>query len=377
MTDDTDVVMPVRLPAELSRLPTPCLLVDVDRLDRNITAMARLLMTRGIGLRPHIKTSKCWQVAERQIAAGASGFTCSTPAEVGWLSAHGASNLLWAHLPVGPPKVDFAVSRNLNGNLLIELDSLDVAAPVSQAAAAGGAVVKYLLEIDTGHHRTGVRPEEALRVARELSRLPGLELGGLITHEGHLATYGTDRRRLEAAGIAAAEELVSVAECLRDDGHDVSVVSVGSTPGATSAPSVTGVTEARPGTYVYYDANQVFLGSATLNDCALTVLASVVSVHPDRTIIDAGIKALSSDPSVGGRGMGIVLDDGSRVLDGVEFPAGNEEHGFLLDTDRRLKVGDRVRIVPNHACGATNMWSSVFAVHGSLAVEQWAIAARH
>jgi D-serine deaminase-like pyridoxal phosphate-dependent protein len=362
----------------LDGLPTPSLLVDMDRLEHNIARAAAAFAAAGVALRPHVKTSKCWEVARRQLDAGAIGFTCSTPAEVSWLQDHGVDDLFWAHLPVGPAKVDFAVAAARRGGLSVALDSVEAAGPLSAAAAAAGVTVPFLLEVNTGHARLGVDPRRATTTAAALAALPGLRLRGVFTHEGHISALPV-RAELERAGTAAGALLVSVAEALRADGHDVEVVSVGSTPGATSAPYVPGVTEARPGTYVYHDANQLRLGSCTLDDCALTVLARVVSVQRDgRAITDAGTKAMSSD-TIGVTGhVGLVCDPAGRLLTEVDFAEANEEHGFLLDAGTpRLRVGDMVRVVPNHACGTTNMWSHVTAVRGGDVVARWPISARH
>jgi D-serine deaminase-like pyridoxal phosphate-dependent protein len=347
-------------------------------LERNISRTAAALAAAGVALRPHVKTSKCWEVVRRQLDAGAVGFTCSTPAEVSWLQDHGVDDLLWAHLPVGPAKVDFAVAAARRGGLTVALDSVEAARPLSEAAASAAVTVPFLLEVNTGHARLGVEPQRAAETAAAIAALPGLRLRGVFTHEGHISAL-PERAELEQAGTAAGALLVTVAEALRADGHHVEVVSVGSTPGATSAPFVPGVTEARPGTYVYYDANQLRLGSCTLDDCALTVLGRVVSVQRDgRAITDAGIKAMSSD-TIGVTGhVGLVCDLAGRPLPDVTFAEANEEHGFLLGAGvRRLRVGDLVRLVPNHACGTTNMWSHVTAVRGEDVVADWPISARH
>jgi D-serine deaminase-like pyridoxal phosphate-dependent protein len=359
----------------LTELPTPALLVDLDRLERNIAAMAGAFAAAGVALRPHVKTSKCWEVARRQLAAGAVGFTCSTAAEVAWLQERGVADLVWAHIPVGPRKVAFvvdAIARH-GGGLTVSLDSVEAARPLSAAASAAGVTVPFLLEVNTGHARLGVEPPTAVATAAGIAALPGLRLRGVLTHEGHIAALA-ERPALEAAGAAAGELLVSVASDLRAAGHQVEVVSVGSTPGATSAPFVPGVTEGRPGTYVYYDANQVRLGSCGLDQCAQTVLARVASVRrAGRPIIDAGIKAMSSDTIAAAGGVGLVVD-----RPGVTFPEANEEHGFLHDGGAvPLGVGDLVRLVPNHACGTTNMWSHLYAVRGDVAVERWEISARY
>ena len=268
-------------------IPSPALVVDVARLDTNITTVAKRFADRGVRLRPHIKTSKCLEVAERQRAAGAVGFTCSTPEEVSALGSAGFSGLLWAHQPVGASKVTAAVNFADRWGVTMIIDSLDVARPIAAEADARGVVVDYLLDVDTGHARTGVAPSEAVGYAQEIASLSGLALRGVLTHEGHLAALG-NRELIDTAGAQAASTLTSVAAQLTGAGFDCSTVSVGSTPGMASAPWILGVTEARPGTYIFFDANQVRLGSATIGQCALTVLSRVVSVRGDQAILDAG-----------------------------------------------------------------------------------------
>jgi D-serine deaminase-like pyridoxal phosphate-dependent protein len=353
---------------KLAELPTPALLIDVARMHANIRDMAAAAADAGIALRPHFKTSKCVPVVRAQLAAGAVGFAAATAAEVSALREAGVAEILWAHQPVGPVKVSCAVTSGAT----VGIDSVEVAGPLSAAAQRAGATVPYLIEVDTGLGRTGVPPSAVVELAKALARLPGLQLRGAFTHEGHLGRYPGDRSKVESAGRDAGSALVAAAQALRAAGYRCDTVSVGSTPGATSAPFVPGVTEARPGTYVFYDANQVALGSATLERCALTVLARVVTVrHDGVAIIDAGVKAMSSDMSVAGNGFGIAGQ-------GLEFAAANEEHGYLQGPGAaRLRVGDLLRIVPNHACGTVNMFSGAYAVEGDQAVERWPIVARH
>ncbi len=370
------------LPARLDQLATPALLVDRGRLEQNISRMAVALGSAGVSLRPHVKTSKCWPVAKRQLDAGAIGFTCSTPAEMSWLLGHGVEDLFWAHLPVGPAKVDFAVRAAGTGRVTVELDSVEVGLPVSEAAADRGVVVPYLLEVNTGQGRTGVDAGQALDVLDRLVALPGLRCRGITTHEGQLsALVGVDERG--RAGSDVGVRMVRLAEDLRVAGHQIEVVSVGSTPGVASVPLTGGVSEARPGTYVYYDRTQLRLGSATLEQCALSVLGRVVNASRDgRVIIDAGTKAMSMDAVAALGGLGLVCDLHLEPLVGIDFGEANEEHGFLTGPGTAaLAVGDLVRIVPNHACGTTNMWSRLHVVdeggeHPGVS-EIWPIEARH
>ncbi|MGP4025832.1 alanine racemase [Actinomadura sp. 3N407] len=371
--------MTADLPLSLDALPTPALLVDRARMEANLAAMAGSIGAAGVALRPHFKTSKCLAVARRQLAHGATGFTCATPAEVALFQDAGIGDVLWAHQPVGPAKVAFAVQAAARGGLTVALDSPEAAEPLAEAAAGAGVTVPFVLEVDTGLHRAGVDPDRAVGAAAALTALPALEMRGVLTHEGHLAAHGPDRAGLEAAGELAGRTLVQIAKALRAEGHECPLVSVGSTPGATSAPFAEGVTEARPGTYVYFDANQVGLGSARIEQCAQTVLTRVTSAQrPGTVIVDAGIKAMSSDSVAAAGTLGIVCDAAGAPLDGLAFTGGNEEHGYLTGPGTSgLRVGDLLRIVPNHACGTTNMWSALHLVDGGQAVERHSIEARH
>ncbi|MFI6907719.1 alanine racemase [Nonomuraea sp. NPDC050394] len=357
----------MRIP--LDELPTPALLIDLAKLERNLADMAGLAASAGVALRPHFKASKCVEVARRQLGHGAAGFTCATMGEVEALLEAGIDDLVWAHQPVGPAKVRFAVRTGVT----VALDSVAAAEPLAAAARAAGVRQPYLLEVDTGMGRAGVAPAEAVRTAAQLERLGGLSLRGVLTHEGHLMTYLGDPGGREKAGRRVGETMAGVAADLRAAGHDCAIVSVGSTPGAASAPFVPRVTEARPGTYVFYDGNQVALGTAEESRCALTVLTRVVSVPrgEDLAIVDAGLKAMSSDASVRGSGFGTVLG-----VSGVAFGKANEEHGYLTGAGG-LRVGSLVSVLPNHGCGVVNMWSGAYVVDDGFAVDRWPITGRH
>lgn len=366
--------MTAPLPADC---PTPALVVDRAVLERNVAGMAARMRRLGVDLRPHWKTSKMVEVARLQEAEGCAGFTCATPAEVECLLDHGYTDLTWAHQPVGGPKVAAAVEANRRGRVRVALDSVEAAGPLAAAARAAGVVIPYLIEVDTGLGRAGISPERAVDLAGRLARLDGLALEGVITHEGHLSGYGEDRAGLEEEGRAVGKNIVGVARTLREAGFGASVVSVGSTPGSTSTPTVPGVTEARAGTYVFNDANQVTVGSAPLSACALTVAARVVSTpRPGEAIIDAGSKSMSSDPPTRGAGFGRILAPDGAYAE-INFHRANEEHGFLKGPGvAALSVGDAVRIVPNHACATVNMWSQALVIGEDGSREEWRIRAR-
>jgi D-serine deaminase-like pyridoxal phosphate-dependent protein len=360
--------------SSIDDLETPALLLDVSTMRRNVDRMARFYATAGVRHRPHVKTTKCLEMTRIQRDAGVIGFTCQTSAELKLLLGDGATNLLWAQQPVGPSRVKLAVAANRDAQVICVVDSVAVAAPLAACAEASGMQIPVLLEIDTGQGRCGVTAQNAPDLAARVADLGGLRLIGVMTHEGHLSRGQPSMAELHERGLEAGVTLADTAIALRKEGHAIEVVSVGSTPGATSAPLVPGVTEARAGTYVLNDANQVSLGTCGLDACALSILATVVSNHGrEHAIIDAGLKAVSGDPAVGAGGYGKVL--GTRDL---HFPEANEEHGFICGTGRSaLSVGDRIRIVPNHACGTVNMWSCYWVVDGDRVVDRWPIAARY
>jgi D-serine deaminase-like pyridoxal phosphate-dependent protein len=229
-----------------------------------------------------------------------------------------------------------------------------------------------VLKIDVGLHRVGVLPEHAVAVARQIADLPGLRLAGIFTHAGH--AYGGETPA-DVAAVAHHEgaTMAAVAESLRAAGLPVATVSVGSTPTARESMTVPGVTECRPGNYVFHDRTQTALRTCGLEDCALTVLATVVSVPAaDRAVVDAGSKVLSSDPlRPRPDGHGLVL--GTRTV----VAKLSEEHGALeVVPGDRFRVGDRVRILPNHACVVTNLQDRIWAVSGGRVLEPWDLIAR-
>lgn len=357
----------------IEQLPTPCVLIDLPTLRRNVHEMADLAAGFGVGLRPHWKTSKCAQVGRMQLEAGAVGLTAATAGEVEALVAAGFRDIFWAYPPVGAHRVRTALETAERARLIVGLDSVESATPLAEAASSAGVSIEVRLEIDTGLRRTGAHPAAALSLGRELASLPGLLLEGIFTHEGHVQGVGADSERRLAVGMAAGQLLAEVAAELRADGLDFTSVSVGSTAGARSAPSVAGVTEARPGTYVYGDENQVAIGTIATEDAAMSVLSRVISTQPgEMVLVDAGAKAMSSDGSMHGDGrIGTVVSPVGGVL-----ALGHEEHGFLRGS-AGLQVGDLIRIRPNHACGLTNMHTRVFAVEDAVVVDIWPILGRH
>jgi D-serine deaminase-like pyridoxal phosphate-dependent protein len=351
-------------------LPTPALLVDLDRLEANLEGMAERCRRLGVRLRPHAKTHKCVEIAHRQRDLGAVGLTVSTLAEAQVFEAAGFHDLTWA-LPV--PLSRLAEARTLAARITLRL-VVDTEEAVAALEATGFPFRTYL-KVDCGYHRAGVDPgrPEAVELARRLARSRRLRFAGLLTHSGH--AY---RARGRAALAAVAEEerrvMAEFAARLAAEGLEVPEVSVGSTPAMSAVAHLDGVTEARPGNYAFYDRMQVGLGVCTVADCALTVLTSVVSspAGSDHSVVDAGALALSKDPGLPFAeppSMGEVLTDGGLDPD-LRLVSLSQEHGIL---SRRRPLGERLRILPNHSCLAAACFDRLHVVRADSVLDVWTI----
>ena len=339
---------------------TPIAVVDDTVADGNLRRMANLAAAGGVGLRPHAKTHKSVEVAQRQLGLGAVGLTVATLTEAEVFAAAGIDDLLLAHPPVGQVKLlRLAALASRVRRLAVSLDDVGVSRALPKN-------VEFLWEVDTGQHRIGTLPgEPTVSAVRKLVEAVGTDrFRGLITHGGHayLARSQSERR------VAAEQEtggLVQSAAMLRSAGIAVRELSVGSTPTA-GVVALGGVTEMRPGTYVYGDANQVTLGAQRLEDCALGVVACVVSTPAeDRAVVDAGSKALSADLRVPGmNGFGIVVGREHLIVERL-----SEEHAVLTaSAGTGLRIGDLVLIIPTHVCTTVNLYPTlaVFSSDGRI-----------
>jgi D-serine deaminase-like pyridoxal phosphate-dependent protein len=359
--------------AEKSQLDTPRLVLDLDRLDRNIERMARLADDAGVALRPHAKTHKLLPVAERQLAAGCQGLTVAKLGEAELFAAHGIRDLFIAYPVWGARKWERLCRLASSADVRVGADSYEVFEGISSAASARGLSIPVRIEVDTGFGRCGVQTTaEARALARRIATLRGVRLVGVMSFAGQLYREPSTRRH-EAAVLDSAR-LVEVAESLRADGFDIPEVSVGGTPSASYVRDMPGVTELRPGTYVFSDRDQVALGWGTLDDCALTVLATVVSrPTPTRAIIDAGTKTLSSDAASAVGGSGVLRGHPEWRLASL-----SEEHGVLevpAGSDGPA-IGTPVEIIPNHACGALNLHDRVVVVRDDVVEDRWSVEGR-
>jgi D-serine deaminase-like pyridoxal phosphate-dependent protein len=353
-------------------LETPAVLVDLDVLERNIRAMAARARESRVALRPHAKTHKVLEVGRMQLEAGATGLTLAKTAEAEVFAAADFEDLFLAYPVVGQDKGRRLLALSERTRLTVGVDSVEGASTLDRVFHAAGRRLDVRLEVDCGLQRTGVAPGEALALAARIAELPGLCLIGIFTHAGQ-AYLAESPEAAAAVGRAEGETVVSVARELAASGLSISDVSVGSTPTAKAGMGVAGVTECRPGTYVYNDASQAAIGSCRLEDCAMTVLATVVSVPTrERAVVDAGSKTLSSDPlwpRPGGHGR--LVGRLSRIT------RLNEEHGIVETAPgESFRVGERVSIIPNHACIVSNLHTRVFAVRARRVEAVWTVAAR-
>ncbi len=363
--------------AVLDAVPdTPAVVIDRGVLQRNIDAMAADAKAGGKALRPHAKTHKMVAVARMQLAAGSRGLQVAKIGEAEALLPSGVDDIFIGYPIVGAAKIARLLALAERVRVSVSLDDLAVAEPISRAAAARGMRIPVLLEINTGMDRVGVTPDRAVETARRLADLPGLELRGVKTHEGQALSRSSTVAETEREAYAACALMVETAEAIRAAGLPAPEVSLGCTGTARFDVRAPGVTEVRPGTYVFYDATQVAHGQATLEDVAAWVIATVVS-RPDaeRAVVDAGSKVLSSDrlnqrdaPPIVGR----LVDRPDHHVVRV-----NEEHGVIATPPgAQLRIGDRVAIVPSHICPVVNLTDEVLVAEDGALVDTWRVDAR-
>jgi D-serine deaminase-like pyridoxal phosphate-dependent protein len=344
----------------LADLDTPVLTGDLDAIERNISRMQAYCDAHGVALRPHIKTHKLPELARRQLEAGAIGITCQKLGEAEVMADAGFEDILLSFPLVGEAKAERLAALAKRVKMTVVGDSAAVAEGLSTVLDRHGLEVDFLVECDTGLGRTGVQtPAEAADLAALVDGLPGLRFAGLMTYPSLPETAS----RLQAAR-----------EAIEARGLSVERVSGGGTPTAERTHELGVVDELRVGTYVYGDRACIANGSVPLDDCALRVVATVVSRPTrERAIIDAGSKTLTSDPALGVTGHGLLVEHPE-----AEVYALNEEHGYVdvSRCDRPPEIGDRVTIVPNHACTTANMHDEIVLHRGGEVVETLPTAAR-
>jgi D-serine deaminase-like pyridoxal phosphate-dependent protein len=354
-------------------LETPALLIDRNVLDRNLSKMASYCKDHKLALRPHTKTHKIPEIARLQLQQGAAGITVAKLGEAEVMANAGIEDILIVYPLWGKKKWERLTNLAGRSRITVAVDSLDITAGISEAARAAGVEIGIWCEFDTGFHRCGWPiTAEAMKEIERVIALPGLRWDGILVYPGHI--MGTQIIR-EDDLERENETMGTLFKLLDSASIPYPVVSGGNTPAAFISHRFHGVTEIRPGTYVFNDRNTVDAESAGFSDCALTVLVTVVSRGAStRAIIDAGSKTLSADSLLSGarQGHGYVLDHPELELEEL-----SEEHGHLsIPRDSTIRIGDRLRVVPNHVCTCINLHDRVFVIEGEKVLDQWKVAAR-
>lgn len=357
----------------VTEVSTPAVVVDLDVLKRNLDRMSAYCAAHGLGLRPHTKTHKTLEVARMQLAQGARGLTVAKVGEAEVMAETGTKQILVAHPIVGEEKIRRLAALSSQVDVLVSLDSLQAAKGLAQAAQQAGCTLGVLVEFDSGSHRCGVAAGEACaELGKSIRALKGVQMRGLMTYFG--SVWGDEQQRGEEIARLSADVERTIDACRRA-GLPLEIVSAGSTPAAEMSHLVAGITEIRPGTYVYNDLNTFYQGLCLLDDCAVRVMTTVVSTCvPGQVIVDAGSKVFSSDLLGSGpkRGYGRIME-----VEGADLSKLNEEHGFVEAADySAFSVGQVLSVIPNHVCTCINMHDEIYVSRRGEITGTWKVAAR-
>jgi D-serine deaminase-like pyridoxal phosphate-dependent protein len=368
----------------IDSLDTPVAVVDVSRMQRNIQRMQNQADRQGVRLRPHVKTTKCEQVVAAQVKAGAQGITVSTLKEAQAFFAQGITDILYA-VAMAPTKLNQALElRRAGCSLTIVTDSVAGARAITDFCRTHGERFEVFIEIDSDHHRSGVRSDDPVLI--EIARIlheGGAVLKGVMTHAGESYKLNTLEALQEIAEIERSE-CVAAAQAIRSAGLQCQEVSVGSTPTALSAVHLDGVTELRAGVYVFFDLVMHNVGVCQLDELALSVLTTVIGHQPEKgwIITDSGWMAMSRDRGTQSQqcdfGYGLVCDAEGKLIDGLQLRSANQEHGVAsfeegqkVDVEQRFPIGTRLRILPNHACATGAQYPAYEALEENGAISHW------
>lgn len=368
----------------IADLETPAALVDAGRMQDNIARMQRRMDALGVKLRPHVKTSKCVPVVRAQLAAGAHGITVSTLKEAEEFFDAGIADILYA-VCIAPARLPRALALRRRGcDLKLVTDSVAGAEAIAEFGKKHGETFEAWIEVDTDGNRSGIPPEaDALLAVGRALHAGGVRLGGVMAHAGSSYDHDTPDA-LRAVAELERHGTVRAAERLRQAGLPCPVVSVGSTPTALSAQALDGVDEVRAGVYVFFDLVMLNVGVCTMDEIALSVLATVIGHQEEKgwAIVDAGWMAMSRDRGTQKQkrdfGYGQVCAEDGTPLAGYVVDGANQEHGIVcraegIDRDiaRRFPVGTRLRILPNHACATAAQHAGFHAVLPGGEVRDW------
>jgi D-serine deaminase-like pyridoxal phosphate-dependent protein len=377
--DGSPAFAPAAGAASVGTLDTPALLVDLDRLERNVARWQLAADEAGVRLRPHIKTHKSVALAALQRDAGAAGIAVAKVGEAEVFAEAGFDDIAIAYPVVGEPKWQRIARLAERARITVNVDSSVATEGLSATAGAAGVTINVQIDLDSGFGRCGIPAsdtEAIVALARLIEELPGVALDGVTTHRG-LFFPGAAALSREAAGRDEGEIVVAAAHRLRAAGFPVREVTAGGSLTGAGVATVDGVTEVRAGTYVFNDLMQIALGAATQDDLALTVLATVVSVTGETTAtIDCGSKTFAGDTGVVG-GAGLQLRGLAECVErDAVVERMTEEHGLVRSFDGPLTVGERLTFVPVHACTCVNLAERLHAVRGDEIQHVWTVDAR-
>ena len=357
----------------IEELDTPALTVDLDVMERNLRSLSDYSRKHGLKLRPHTKTHKIPAIAKMQIASGCSGITVAKVGEAEVMANAGLEDILIAYPVVGLSKCERLTKLAQRKTITVSLDSIEVARGISEAATRAGSTVSILVEFDVGMRRCGVQTVQAwLNVAQAVDKLSGVRLAGLMFYPGHIWDALPEQGPALDSVSRVIEEIRAQS---KQSGLNFEVVSGGSTPTAYNSHQVRGLTEMRPGTYVFNDMNETKAGYSQLSDCALRVQVTVVSkAVQGRAMVDGGSKTFSGDRLISGdkQGFGFVTEHPD-----TQFTSMSEEHGHLdLGPSDRVNVGERLSIIPNHVCACVNMHNQIYYHRKGIVEGSWTVEGR-
>ncbi len=358
----------------ISEIETPAILIDLDIMERNLRRVAGYAREHDLRLRPHTKTHKIPELGRRQVELGAFGLTVAKVGEAEVMLGSGTPDLLVAYPVVGRVKLERLIEVARRTRVTVALDSLFAARQLSDAARAAQVSVGVLAEVDVGMGRVGVAPgDELAQLIQGVERLPWLTVEGVTFYPGHIRDAGPEGEEQVGKLSALVEAMLAG---LRKRGIQPKIVSGGSTPSLFHSHKVAGLTEIRPGTYIFNDKNTVLSGACTYEDCAAMIHVTVVSTaRPGQIIVDGGSKTFSSDRlgAAGEATFGYFVDAPEAV-----FHKMNEEHGYvdIRRCRREFSVGDRLRVIPNHICTAMNLHEQVYGVRAGRVEQVWKVEGR-
>jgi len=357
-------------------IDTPALMLDLEQLDKNIQDIIHFSKEHHVAYRPHIKTHKSTEIAKRQIDFGAVGMTVATVGEAEVMADAGIESILIAYPVVLEVKLARILALLDKTSIIVTVDSQEQASILNDFFGKHHQNLTVWIKVNTGLNRCGVEPnQEVLDLAKHIQTLTALSLTGIFTHAGH-SYAATSEAEIKEIALYEAEAVVGSATLCEEAGIEIPHRSIGSTPTYKIAGAVEGITEIRPGNAVFYDMIQVGLGAATIEQCALTVIASVGSIKEGRIVIDAGSKTLNLDRGAHGNenvaGHGYIKEYPDLIIERL-----SEEHGIIeVNQPVDLSIGELLTIIPNHACTVANLFNTYQVCRDGKVIDQWKVDAR-